>query len=209
MNEVTRVIKSREERENEIIEAALILFQDKGYDQTSIQDIADYLGISTGLCYRYFKSKQEIFLAASNRYAEQFIEKIEEPLSKDGTVCDQFNLAIKRIILFALNHQEFETTFHNEIEISTARLDGVMEHFVQTMIPIVKEGIDQGVFHCSNPELTVRFISYGFSNVIHHNMPSENIKQHITSKLSDLAKICKNILQVEEGCNIGEGWIED
>lgn len=203
---MTRVIKSREERVNEIIDASLILFQKKGYDETSIQDIADYLNISTGLCYRYFKSKQEIFIEASNRYAETFIQKIQEPFPKNITACEKFNLAVKRMITFGSMHEEFETTFQSEPEISYTRLNGVIEIFIKLMIPIVNEGMEQGVFKCNNAELTVKFIAYGFSNTIHSTMPKEDAKEHIAKNLNDLALICKNILQVTDDCTIGEGW---
>ena len=56
-NSRVRIIKDPEERKQEIIEAALHLFSQKGYEHTTIQDIAKYLNISQGLCYRYFKSK--------------------------------------------------------------------------------------------------------------------------------------------------------
>ncbi|MEY8290584.1 helix-turn-helix domain-containing protein, partial [Blautia coccoides] len=48
-----RTIKKPEERRQEIIVTALELFAENGYDNTTIQDIANRLGIATGLCYHY------------------------------------------------------------------------------------------------------------------------------------------------------------
>ena len=45
-----------------IEEAALRLFQQKGYEQTSIQDIADAVMMSTRTFFRYFASKEEVLL---------------------------------------------------------------------------------------------------------------------------------------------------
>ena len=42
------------ERKKEIIKAAMQLFSEKGYAQTSMRDIARTMGVSLGLCYRYF-----------------------------------------------------------------------------------------------------------------------------------------------------------
>ena len=53
-NSRVRIIKDPEERKQEIIEAALHLFSQKGYEHTTIQDIAKYLNISQGLCYSLF-----------------------------------------------------------------------------------------------------------------------------------------------------------
>ncbi|WP_207649866.1 helix-turn-helix domain-containing protein [Hathewaya proteolytica] len=44
-----RTIKSIDERQQEILDGAMKLFSEKGYDRTSISDIARYLGISQGL----------------------------------------------------------------------------------------------------------------------------------------------------------------
>ena len=64
-NSRVRIIKDPEERKQEIIEAALHLFSQKGYEHTTIQDIAKYLNISQGLCYRYFNLKR--------RYSQQLL----------------------------------------------------------------------------------------------------------------------------------------
>ena len=61
----TRISKEPEERRQEIIETALTLFSEKGYENTTIQDISDRMNVSPGLFYRYFKSKTEIFAATS------------------------------------------------------------------------------------------------------------------------------------------------
>jgi AcrR family transcriptional regulator len=51
-----------------ILEGAAESFADKGYRQTSIDEIARNLGISKGAIYIYFKSKEELFVAIFNRY---------------------------------------------------------------------------------------------------------------------------------------------
>ncbi len=65
-----RVVKNPEERKAEILSAAIRVFARKGYDKTSISDIAKEIGISQGLCYRYYTSKEEIYDAALDEYAD-------------------------------------------------------------------------------------------------------------------------------------------
>lgn len=51
----------REERKKQILDAALKVFANKGFVATKISDIAAETGLSHGLTYHYFKSKDEIF----------------------------------------------------------------------------------------------------------------------------------------------------
>ena len=59
-----RVSKEPEERKQEILNAAIEVFAKKGYEKTSISDIAQTINVAQGLCYRYFSSKEELFDAA-------------------------------------------------------------------------------------------------------------------------------------------------
>lgn len=61
-------------RKEEIIDAALEVFADKGYHAAKIEDIAVMLGIGHGTFYRYFKSKLDIF----NHVMEWIIATIAE-----------------------------------------------------------------------------------------------------------------------------------
>ena len=52
-----RISKEPEERKQEILETAMKLFAQNGFEKTSISDIAREIGVAQGLCYRYFPSK--------------------------------------------------------------------------------------------------------------------------------------------------------
>lgn len=52
--------KNPEETVKKILDISYKLFYEKGYDETSIQDIIDELGMSKGAIYHHFKSKEDI-----------------------------------------------------------------------------------------------------------------------------------------------------
>jgi AcrR family transcriptional regulator len=54
-----------------IVESALRLFGDKGYEQTTMRDIAAAAGYSPGLTYRYFSSKEELVLVLYQKLAQE------------------------------------------------------------------------------------------------------------------------------------------
>lgn len=63
--------KYPEETVNLILDVSAKLFIEKGYDETSIQDIIDHLGgLSKGAIYHHFKSKESILVAIFDRMGE-------------------------------------------------------------------------------------------------------------------------------------------
>lgn len=52
------------EKQQKIIEAAVRLFGDKGFDNTSTQSISKEAGIGTGTLFKYYKSKEDLILGA-------------------------------------------------------------------------------------------------------------------------------------------------
>lgn len=79
-----RVTKDPEERRQEILDTAMRLFYEKGYDKTSITDIARAMGVAQGLCYRYFTSKEMIFDTALDQYADQQVRLMTEGILESG-----------------------------------------------------------------------------------------------------------------------------
>ena len=65
----------REKTKNSILEAALQLFSDKGFHATSMNNIAVSAGVSKGLAYNYFESKQHIVQAILKNVMEMFAQK--------------------------------------------------------------------------------------------------------------------------------------
>ena len=78
-----RTVKDPDTRKQEILSGALLVFAQKGYDKTTISDIARELGISQGLCYRYYASKEEIYDAAVEEAEyERLSSQNQKPVSK-------------------------------------------------------------------------------------------------------------------------------
>ena len=61
----------RHRTKHKILESALVLFAEKGFKGTSINDIAKSAGISNGLAYNYFKNKNEIMTSVFGLLAEE------------------------------------------------------------------------------------------------------------------------------------------
>lgn len=94
--------KYPEETVSSILDAAEKLFIEKGYDNTSIQDIINNLGgLSKGAIYHHFKSKEDLFYAVCNRYNEQLVCDMnsimyDSNLSGLGKLRKMFDISLTR-----------------------------------------------------------------------------------------------------------------
>ena len=86
-----RITKEPEERKQEIFDAALKLFGEKGYEKTTIADIAKAIGVAQGLCYRYFPSKEVLFDSAIDQYADILVAQFAD-------LAENSNIPLKEFI---------------------------------------------------------------------------------------------------------------
>ncbi len=73
----TRTAKGYRTRQR-LLEAALGLFAEQGYDATTIRDIADAVGCSLGLAYRYFARKSDFVIALYERIASELERELAD-----------------------------------------------------------------------------------------------------------------------------------
>lgn len=73
-----------------ILTAAEELFEAKGYEATSTDDIAKYTGISKSTLYVYFKSKQIIWDSIVCKYMEQLLEDAKKAAEGKGSFEDRY-----------------------------------------------------------------------------------------------------------------------
>lgn len=65
-------------RANEILQAARLLFSQRGYSGTTLQDIADKVGITKGTVYLYFKSKEDLLASVIEHEVRVLLREMEE-----------------------------------------------------------------------------------------------------------------------------------
>ncbi|HRQ76165.1 MAG TPA: TetR/AcrR family transcriptional regulator [Phycisphaerales bacterium] len=87
-------------RRNEILDAATHLFASDGYRQADVQVLADRLGVGKGTVYRYFSSKEELFLASVDRGMQRLKEAVESAAADVADPLDEIGAAIRAYLAF-------------------------------------------------------------------------------------------------------------
>lgn len=104
-------------RKRQVLDAALQLFTEKGYHNTSIQDILGKAGISKGTFYNYFSSKTECFTAILEQVRYEASLRRHELLHGNDP-SDETVLMEQIVVLMQLNKEQnlisvFEGIFHS------------------------------------------------------------------------------------------------
>ena len=145
-----------------ILDAALTLFAENGYDGTSVEQIASNVGIKAPSLYKHYKGKEDILNAlidsAEARYEEMFGS--EKNIGKVPQSREEFIKVTLKRISFTIKDPVIRKTrmllvqeqFRNErISETTTRhqLDGIQRMFAK----IIKGMMDEGIVVEDDPEL--------------------------------------------------------
>lgn len=101
--------KPREKRINEITQAAIEVFLEKGYENTTMEAIAQKAGISKGGLYHYFPSKEMVLVFANEKISEK-VTVIMESAQNCSTVREGIMHYIESYIRYWLENSQ-ETAF--------------------------------------------------------------------------------------------------
>lgn len=149
--------KYPEETVNLILEEALKLFIEKGYERTSIQDIINHLGgLSKGAIYHHFKSKEEIFQLVCEKIGNEntaYFNKLRD--DKNMTGYEKLKMMIKagyanpgsNAIIAMSNKIMSDPKFVMKQVIEIYEL--IVPCYIE---PIIKEGISDGSIETAYPK---------------------------------------------------------
>jgi AcrR family transcriptional regulator len=91
-----------EDRRQELIEAALVLFSARPSDEVSLDDVAVQAGVSRALAYRYFGTRAEMYVAAMRTAADRLLALLDPP--HDDSPLTRVIEAIHRYFEFVEEH---------------------------------------------------------------------------------------------------------
>lgn len=150
--------KYPKETEQKILNAALQLFIEKGYEQTTILDIVGKMGgLTRGAFYHHFKTKEDVFFALTN----QLFYKID-PFAKVREQSNSSGLEKIKQVLQIVNQSEEYAKLQLQIlpliESSPTALKVYMEQqrtfLASQYASLIEEGINDGSIQAKHPKLT-------------------------------------------------------
>lgn len=133
-------------RREEIIAAALKIFGNKGFAATRTEDIAHQAGIGKGTIYLYFRSKEDIYVAAVQHAIDQLNERIRIRLQIVEGIRQRIHVYITVRLEFWLEQKSLYRlllTLGRETQ-HRKQTNAVLRATTQSLIDLFEEGVAAG-----------------------------------------------------------------
>nr|QNO44584.1 HTH-type transcriptional regulator BetI [Methanosarcinales archaeon ANME-2c ERB4]QNO44984.1 HTH-type transcriptional regulator BetI [Methanosarcinales archaeon ANME-2c ERB4]QNO45040.1 HTH-type transcriptional regulator BetI [Methanosarcinales archaeon ANME-2c ERB4] len=201
---MTRTVKDPETRRSELIDTAEELFLENGYEGTTVSEIVRNAGVAQGTFYHYFKSKDDVLSAITDRWIEEIRAGIEDIASGDDSdAIDKIlgvfgffsSLGRSRQRLVEYVHEERNAHLHIKFE----------KRVPQIIIPIfsrmIEEGVDEGFFDVRYPEMAALSIieTAGAISHIHETYRLEDKTEKMKEITDATFDFIERILGAEPG----------
>ncbi|TQM68488.1 TetR family transcriptional regulator [Actinomadura hallensis] len=158
--------------ERRILDAALRLFAERGFDRTSVQGIVEAAEVTKGALYHYFDSKDDLLYEIYHRLISRQLADLGDVLARGLPPREAVRAALTGLIVSTAEHIDEAKVFSREMH----RLDGAKMRSVRAdrrryhemFRGLVERGQREGAFGDGTPAETVTLVALGMVN----QMPS-------------------------------------
>lgn len=193
-----RDAKESEVRRLEIMNAAMQLFMEKGYTNTTTQDIVDKVNISRGLLYYHFKNKEDILYCLVEQYSEKLLKDIYQiTFSKDKSAIEKVRGFIEATIISSERISVEGTELQKTVDLEENRymIDKLSHKLIKKLTiyfeKIIQQGIEEQSFLVQYPLETAEFLMTAYV-FVSNNM---SIKYSDKESLDDYLRAYKIFLE--------------
>lgn len=146
----------RDQRRQDIAQAAIEIFSKKGFHETKVADITQGLGISTGTFYVYFQDKQELFLEVVDQVVRKIVDGMAQAIKGETNLWRRW---IIRARTFFENFERYNEILHQLRAEMThggwpeGRVEEVFLRITRPLIQEIRQAEEQGLIRNVDPEL--------------------------------------------------------
>jgi AcrR family transcriptional regulator len=167
-----------------IIQSAIELFGAKGFEGTSVREIAADANVNVAMINYYFGSKEKLFESVVE-YRAAFLKTLFEELSTNTSLShmEKMDIIIDKTIERKFSSQSFHHLMHRELSLENRpnmkeKISDILLKNMFAVKKIIQNGIDDGVFKEVDIELTLATML----GTIHYLLTSDIICRKILSK---------------------------
>ena len=152
-------MKKGERRKQELLQIAYRMFLQKGYEETSVDEIISQAGIAKGTYYYYFETKEQMLEEVIGMMIEQEMQAAEQILQTDLPVPQKIVGIITSLRPAPAESPIEEALMQPENIIMHGKIQKkLIESVTPLLSEVVEEGIAEGIFACDHIPERVRML---------------------------------------------------
>lgn len=168
--------REKERRRQQIIVAAKRVFSEKGFNKSTMEDIASEAELSPGTLYLYFKNKEELYASLSLRILQYLHIRVEH-VNKETDLTPEQKLEklieamydvydFDPLIIINMFHLQSSETLKNLSPRLMTQIEELSRKSIGAISNIFREGVEKGVFIDKHPVALSDIFWSMFSGVV-------------------------------------------
>lgn len=169
-----------------ILEAAAWCFMERGFNATSIDDIARQLSATKGMVYHYFDSKAELFFEIHHRAMDALLDEVRPVASSALPASQRFSEMARRYVKTLIVTRHYQRTVSEAVQMvlrssttETQRqqltsLQDRRNHCEALFLSVLEQGIEEGSMLAQRPRIAIKPVFGAMNSVISWYHPRED-----------------------------------
>ena len=183
-----------------VLDKAMNLFWQKGYNATSAQDLVDGLGISRSSMYDTFGDKHSLFVTVLKQYRKERIDTMIDGANKAGDVEEYIRSVFELVKAEALSDNRSKGCFMINSVVELAPVDSeiaaiansIMHDTEEALFKLIKKGQDTGIFTTKYPARSLARFVFNSLNGLRVTVKFDANKK----MFDDIVNVCLSALRV-------------
>lgn len=182
----------KERRRAEILDAATTVFAEQGFAVADVQEVADKAGVGKGTVYRYFPSKEELFLAAVDHGMRSLKRAVDAAATVAGCPLERIAQGVRAYLTFFDENPDIvELLIHERAHFRDRKTPTYFVHREANMAPwqaLFRDLIRAGTLR----DLPVEQITEVVSDLLYGTM----FTNYFAGRKKTLASQCETLLDI-------------
>jgi len=168
-------------RRHEVFDAAVHLFLEKGFNETSMREIADAAGMGKSTLYDYFESKDEVLLSVFEGTIIDLIAEANAIVAQPLPAIERLRQVLKKNLEYLLSRKEFYLKLSFEaqrLSLESQQRIQVQRHAYQDLVRgLIEAGIAEGAIRKVDALVTARTLITALTPAVYTSRPSGTPEQ--------------------------------
>ena len=177
----------QEERREEIVGAALELISEKGFQKTSMREIAVLANMGKSSLYDFFKTKDEIVVYAVEKKIEETMQTVNKIIADESSPEQRLRKIMqnhlfvpkqyKTVLMWLQTESEYlEQSYRNRLKVARYAYQDKIKS-------VIENGVTAGIFRKTDTDLLARLLINSMLSIVYTSRPSASLEKMLNETM--------------------------